>query len=135
MQYCTYEFYSDEYGGTLLTESEWKKHEIIAAAAVDKATFGRMKKAGFASADDVPEEIKLAICSVAECSVRAEMHGGHTVASETTGKHSVTYADSDVSTESAMRRAAMQFLSGSRWTYRGLYPDERPRHHHHYQCR
>ena len=127
MEYCTYEFYTDTYGGTTIQESAWKRNEIQARALIDRITFGRLKKAGFASVDDIPEEVKFAVCAAAEYSAQAEQNGGRTIASETTSKHSVSYGDTDSSVESGMMRSAMRFLSGSRWTYRGVYCCERHR--------
>lgn len=134
MQYCDYEFYTGTFGGTAITEDAFPRLERAARATVDRITFGRLKKAGFASVENVPEEVKLAICAAAEYSLRTEANGGRTIASETTSKHSVTYGDTDSSAEAGMMRCAMSYLAGSKWTYRGVYPDEWHRHHHHHQC-
>lgn len=135
MQYCTYQFYQEEYGGTSITsEAGFKHNEVKARALIDRITFGRLKKAGFKTVDDVPEEVRYAVCAAAEYSSQAEASGGRTVASETTGKHSVSYGDADLSVEAGMMRCAMQFLSGSLWTYRGVYCCERHRHSHCPKC-
>lgn len=134
MQYCTYDFYKSTFGGNVIAESNFARHEIMARAIIDRITFGRIKRAGFETFDDVPEEIKLAVCAAAEYSSQAEATGGRTVASETTSKHSVAYGDTDSSVEAGMLRCAMQFLAGSKWTYRGVYCCERHRHNHCYQC-
>lgn len=123
--YCTFDFYKDEYHGTLITtEGDFMRHLIHATAMVDRMTFGRLKREAFASVEDVPVEVRYAVCAAAERHAQAEQHDGRTIASETTGKHSVTYADAGQSVKSEMYRAAMQFLDGTRWVYRGLYPDE-----------
>ena len=134
MEYCTYEFYRDTYGGVAISEGEWKRAEIKARALIDRITFGRLKRVGFNSTDEYPEDIKLAVCAAAEYSLQAERNGGRTIASETTSKHSVTYGDTDSSVESGMMRSAMQFLSGSPWTYRGVYCFERHTHGNCSQC-
>lgn len=124
--YCTFDFYQNDYHGTIVTnDGDFRRHLIHATAMVDQMTFGRLKMEAFASVEDVPVEVKYAVCAAVERHAQAEQHDGHTVASETTSKHSVTYADAASSVKAEMYRSAMQFLSGTKWVYRGLYPNER----------
>lgn len=124
--YCTFDFYQNDYHGALITtDADFNRHLIHATAMIDRMTFDRLKKENFPSVEDVPLEVRYAVCAAVECHAQAEQHDGHTIASETTGKHSVTYADAAPSVKAEMIRSAMQFLSGTRWVYRGLYPDER----------
>lgn len=124
--YCTFDFYQNDYHGTsITTDAAFQRHLIHATAMIDQMTFGRLKKEAFATVEDVPIEVKYAVCAAAECHAGAELHDGRIIASETTGKHSVTYADAAPSVKAEMYQAAMNFLSGTKWAYRGFYPDER----------
>ena len=134
MEYCTYEFYQNTYGGNAIPEADWKRSEIKARALIDRITFGRLKRVGFQSTDEIPEDIMLALCAAAEYAFLSEQNGGRTIASETTSKHSVSYGDTDSSVEAGMMRSAMQYLSGGPWTYRGVYDCERHRHDHCSEC-
>ena len=126
--YTTFDFYQNSYFGTVITtEQDFRRHLVHAAASVDELTFGRLRREGYASPQDVPEAVQFAVCAAVDAHARYEAHGGRAVASETVGKHSVTYELSGEagSANAEMNRAAMDFLSGTRWVYRGLYDDER----------
>ncbi|MCD7805439.1 MAG: hypothetical protein LUH03_09940 [Oscillospiraceae bacterium] len=132
VQYCTYAFYTDTYGGTAITsEKAFTRYELLARAVIDRLTYGRLKH--ITNAADIPEEVMFAVCVAGDYACNADAYGGHTVASETVSKHSVSYGDTDSSVEAGMARCAMQFLATSScsWMlYKGVYPFERHRHHH-----
>ena len=126
--YTTFAFYQSRfYGTSITTEDDFQRHLVFASASVDDLTFGRLQREGYSSPQDVPEPVQFAVCAAADAHAKSEQHGGHAVASETVGKHSVTYelSGEPVSADAEMSRAAMTFLSGTRWVYRGFYDDER----------
>ncbi len=133
VQYCTYAFYTATYGGTVIaSETEFNHYELLARAIIDRLTYGRLKH--ITDTADIPEDVMLAICIAGDYACNADANGGHTVASETVSKRSVSYGDTDSSVENGMARCAMSFLMASSscsWMlYKGVYPFERHRHHH-----
>lgn len=121
-QYCSYEFYTDEYGGALSSEEQFNHSLIHAQAVIDKMTFNRLKRC-----EDVPVEVKFAVCAAVDSYTRHVLNDGKVVASETVGKHSVTYASNPSSSKTIdvqMWDDAMRFLAGSKLLYRGVYIHE-----------
>lgn len=135
MQYSTYQFYRDTFHGTVITDEDaFSRCELMARYTVDRITFGRLKRESYSSVEDVPEVVQLAVCAAAEYAKQADETGGRMIASETTSKHSVSYADTSAggTVESEMALRAMKFLAGTPWVYRGVYPNEWNRHHYHH---
>lgn len=59
--YAAYEDYTGPYGGSLISAIDWPETERRAEAFVDRITYDRVK-----ALDSVPEQVKLAVCAVAE---------------------------------------------------------------------
>lgn len=60
--YATYEDYTGAYGGKSISADDWNRLECKAAAYIDEITYGRLKH----GPDPPPEEVRLAVCAVAE---------------------------------------------------------------------
>lgn len=60
--YATYEDYTGAYCGRSIPTEDWPRLERRAAAYIDEITYGRLKH----GPDPPPEEVRLAVCAVAE---------------------------------------------------------------------
>ena len=115
-RYATYEFYVEEFGGSLLKESDFDGAILKASAFLDEITFGRIT--------DVTDDIRAAACAVAEEMQTLQSawsaSAGGTVAAEKTGDESVSYnaAGAVSPTSSAAKRlyyaAAMMYIKDKR---------------------
>lgn len=56
-----FSFYKDAYWGTAITEDKWVSISRISCAYIDKITYGRLQQFS-----DIPEEVQLAVCAVAD---------------------------------------------------------------------
>lgn len=90
MIYATYEYYTENYGGTALTESEFPKYAKRASAEIDHVTFGRISNM---TEEEIPEAVRDAMCDVAERLHHYETAEGSTVASENNDGYSISYRD------------------------------------------
>lgn len=84
--YADYAFYKDNFKGTKISETDFTGWVISASAYLDYITIGRIRKLSV-----VPEEVKYAVCATVDAMKKAEERDG--VASESVGKHSVSYTD------------------------------------------
>ena len=119
MQYIDFTYYSESYGGNKVTEPEFKQYETQSRLRLDRLTFDRVKQAVTDEpAFSIPEEIKDAQCMIIDCLKKHEGNDGATIASETVGKHSVTYSKK-MSADEEIHGIVKRFLGGSPWTFRG----------------
>lgn len=114
--FIDYDYYKNNYGGTLVSSTNFTRLSLQASYFINKITFGRAEKS-----ENYLEEIKLATCSVLEEMYKIENDGGVKVA-ETVGKHSVTFSNSsrDVTEEKIYYKAAITYLSNTGLLYRGI---------------
>lgn len=104
MAYADFTFYSTQYLGDAITESAFPQLALRASAVIDQLTFGR------ATSETVAANIlaiKYAMCAVAEeiQTIDAEyLIAG--IKSETVGSHSVTYIESNTSSQTSNERYA-----------------------------
>ena len=117
MRYVDYEFYRDNYKGTLIPESSFDNLELKASYFIDSITFNRIVKSG-----EISEEVAFAVCSVAE--TINKINDGNKL-SETIGDYSVTYqnnnsSNSAVSENKKMYDAAYPYLINTGLLYRGV---------------
>mgnify|MGYP001252641877 CR=1 FL=1 len=117
MTYTNYEYYTDTYGGKLISESDFPRLESIAAAYIDALTFGRT-----ASVEDesVLELVKMAVCTAADILWRREQGGR--IASERVGDYSVSYEVDGEPEVNQIYRVAKVYLGDL--MYRGFYDGE-----------
>lgn len=86
-----YEFYTQAYGGDMISEAAWKRIENLAFKRVDALTFGRLtRRKELPKAVD--QAVNMAICETAEILFIAD-RASSGIASESKDGHAVTFAD------------------------------------------
>lgn len=123
--YATYEFYTDVYLGTAISETAFPRLALRASAVIDQLTFGRA--AVIVAADDdqsTIELIEMATCAIAEEIQTQESNGNiDGVTSELVGNYSVSYgasAKAAMTNEEKQEKAARLYLASTGLMYRGL---------------
>lgn len=114
MAFADYSFYKETYHGAALSEAEFLRLGVQAAAFIDDITFSK------ASLSPESEAVRLAECAVAERLFSGESREG--IKSETVGRHSVTYRDGGAAKSgeyTGLYDAAARFLGPSGLLYRG----------------
>lgn len=119
MRYVDYNFYTDDYKGTLIPESAFDNLELKASYFIDSITFNRIVGSGEISGD-----VAFAICAVAEVINKITANGG-IKSSETIGNHSITYLNNSssngtLSENKMMYDAAYPYLVNTGLLYRGV---------------
>lgn len=110
--FADYEYYRDVCGGDL-SEEEFSRIVAKASAYIDRITFGRASN----HADD--ERVKRCCCEL--CDTLSEVEsGGLRKQSESVGSWSVTYANSENTSELSFARAACRVWLPAEWLYRGV---------------
>lgn len=109
--FADYEYYKSVGGG--LSEEEFSRIAAKASMYIDKITFGRATE----HADD--ERVKRCCCELCD-TLSAAMSSGQIKQSESVGSWSVTYANSENTSELAFARAACRVWLPAEWLYRGV---------------
>src|SRR5699024_272870 len=116
--YADYTFYNNNWGGNV-TEKEFDKLALKAKSVVDLYTFDRVKKR-----DEIPDEVKYAMCELKDYEKQLEDTGGKEIAGEKTASHSVTYAvskqDSNRAIKSKQKDIVRRWLVNTDLMYRGV---------------
>lgn len=82
-----YDFYTNQYGGSFISQADFKRAENKARSVINHLTFNRID---WEKADN---NIKMCLCELAEHIIQSEkVLQGSAIASETVGEHSVSYA-------------------------------------------
>jgi hypothetical protein len=119
MAYANYTFYSTQFLGTAIAESDFPQLALRASAVIDQITFNR-------AADDTDNvtAIKNAMCAVAEELQRQDKSGSvDGVASESQGRYSVSYLASSNRSKSNLAKlydAASLWLANTGLMYAGF---------------
>lgn len=116
MEYASYKYYVEEYGGSL-SEDEFNRFSRKASAYIDTITFNRAAKA---MSGMFAGRIKEACCGVVDVMMKNENGGG--IASETNDGISVTYVssgDEKKSPEQRLYSEALIYLGTTGLMYRG----------------
>lgn len=108
--FANYTYYRDTFGGEL-DKQMFKKLSAKASAYIDKITFGRASE----HADD--ERVKRCCCEL--CDSLSAISDG-VKQSESVGSWSVTYANSENTSELNYARAACRVWLPADWLYRGV---------------
>lgn len=110
-----YDFYVNQYGGSLIPEADFKRLAIKARAHIDHLTFGRIDW------DMAGDNIKTCLCEVCEAEYRSERaENGEAVTSESVGAVKVTYAEgSRKSLERVVHSVVSKYLLHTGLMYRG----------------
>lgn len=124
--YVDYTYYTDTYLGTAIASADFAAWALRASATIDRLTFNRAAAIITADTDATKvTAIKMATCAVAETLQSQAGTPDGTIASESVGRHSVTYVEgSTKSKERAQSDAANLYLASTGLMYRGFYAGE-----------
>ena len=114
MIYADYSYYTEQFGGQTIPEAAFLSLARKAGNFMDYVTFNRLRKL-----QNPPDEAKDACCALAELLYKAEAADGKAIASETVGKHSVSYVEQE-SVKQQMQGMANQYLAHTGLMYRGV---------------
>lgn len=109
--FADYAYYKSIGGG--LNEDEFTQLAARASAYIDKITFGRASE----HADD--ERVKRCCCELCD-TLSTAVRYGQIKQSESAGSWSVTYANSENTSEMTFVRAACRVWLPAEWLYRGV---------------
>lgn len=112
--YAEYEFYTEQFGGSIIPQTAFNRQAIRASRYLDQVTFNRIK--------EVTPDIQLATCEIAEAYYNAQEHEGKEIASESVGSQSVSYVATVKSFEAKCYDLARLYLGGTNLLYRGYRP-------------
>lgn len=110
--YADYEFYTEQFGGSVIPQGAFNRHSLRAGRFLDQVTFGRIKQVTLA--------IQLATCEIAEAHYNAQEHEGKEIASESVGSQSITYVATGKQFEAKCYDLAKLYLGGTNLLYRGI---------------
>lgn len=112
--YVDYEYYVKAFLGTAIPESSFPALEKKAEAFLNRITFGRVKRL-----PEIPNEVKDAICAMAEYNFREDKKTPG-VRSENIDGYSVSYGDStETSRNAELYSVAKNYLSDTGLLHRG----------------
>lgn len=127
--YIDFIYYSTNFGGSLIAESDFVKFERKARVNLDIFTFDRLKNDNTLIDDTVKE----CLCDMMECSYKLEQQeaatDGKLISSESVDGHNVTYAVSDIEkneidkskiTKTKLYNIAKEYLWNTGLLYRGF---------------
>lgn len=114
MVYADYTYYTEQFGGQNVPEAAFLSLARKANNYLDYVTFGRLR-----SLQNQSDEAKDACCALVELLYKAEEEGGKAIASETVGKHSVSYVEQE-SIKQQMYSLVSQYLAHTGLMYRGV---------------
>ena len=83
--YADYAYYTDTYKGAVIDAASFLRYSMKATQQIKLNTFGRVDK------DNIPEEVKMCCCELAELIFRADKEDTKGIASEKVGEYSVAY--------------------------------------------
>lgn len=117
--YVDFEFYKNEWKGSLIEGEAFPNLSIMASYEVDRITFGRIDE------KKLTDEVKFATCAVAEKihQIKKATDGHLGKKSESVGKQSATYDENmqqgSTGYHKALRHAAYPYLVNTGLLYRG----------------
>jgi hypothetical protein len=121
--YADYLFYTEQFGGTAIAQSDFDRLARQASFTIDQLTFERA--GSIITADDnndLIERIQLATCAVAEEIQRQDQGGA--ITSERVGNYAVTYAVFPaMSNQTRLSSTARVYLGSSGLMFRGFDDD------------
>ena len=93
--YADYAYYTDTYKGAVIDTASFLRYSAKATQTIKLNAFGRVDK------DNIPEEVKMCCCELAELIYRHETtEDNGNIASEKVGEHSVSYVAKDIQEKS-----------------------------------
>jgi hypothetical protein len=123
--YVDYLFYSEQFLGTAIEQTDFNRLARVASAKIDQLTFGRAAPIIEADDDeDLIAKIQMATCAVAE-ELQSQAAGAE-IQSERVGNYSVSYANAQpvVSKVARLSEAAKLYLWDTELMLRGFLEDE-----------
>lgn len=118
MIYADYSFYTENFKGSLIAESEFEYWAARASEYIDSMTFSRITSSIMTNDVAAALKIKCCCCALADVTFNAEKSSGKSA--EKVGNYSVTYTTtSDEVFEKARSRLVRMYLSETGLTYRG----------------
>lgn len=132
MPYVDYKYYTEQFFGNLIPESEFNKKALEASSKVNYNTVGNINN------NNISTQVKNATCSIAELLYSQEQLkvsitnvDKKTIASETVGPRSITYLNnnaeiskqilSDSDLNKKIRNICHEYLDDTFLMYRGIY--------------
>nr|DAI35445.1 MAG TPA: Head Tail Connector Protein [Caudoviricetes sp.] len=112
-KYCDYNFYVNEYNGTM-AEEDFNREVLKASAYVDMVTMNRITASVL---NKYTDQIKLATC--AACDVYYAAEKGGEVTSETVGSWSRSYGASGMTVQQKLQDSVENYLVMTGLLYRG----------------
>jgi hypothetical protein len=123
--YTDFSYYQTTYLGTSIASADFAQLALRASAVIDRITFNR---ATDETDVDVIDDIKMAVCAVAEELQTEDNEGGEdAIVNETTGSHSVTYANNAARRLTLLQKqtnAARLYLDNTDLLYAGFATGE-----------
>lgn len=110
MSVVQYNYYTSSYGGHLIKESSWEPLANKAEARLKRYTFGKLQ-------EPWPDEVKAAVCEMAECLYRYDKRDGKTA--ENNDGYSVSY-DTEQSLDNLLYDIADVYLGNTEFMSLGV---------------
>jgi hypothetical protein len=116
INYADYAFYTDTYEGAVIDTASFNYYARGATMIIGIHTFNRVAN------DNIPEEVKMCCCELAETLFKADKEDTKGIASEKVGEYSVNYVDSEkanVTKSNAINSVINNWLLMTGLLYRG----------------
>lgn len=89
MSYADFDYYTNTYKGAVLDTASFDLYASKATQLIRLHTFNRIKD------DNIPDEVKMCCCELAEEIYKHEKENSGNIASEKVGEYSVSYVDKE----------------------------------------
>lgn len=124
MDYLTYKFYTDIWGGSL-PETLFTRYAARAWYALDCMTHGRIGKIWGQLSNGEKDAIRIALCALVDNLHANDQTQGREISLEIVGQHHVSYFQMTTSRQNQLRELVKPYLCGITYqgralTYRGL---------------
>lgn len=118
MNYADYKYYTDTYKGVVLDTASFERYARNATVYIKMLTFNRVDDS------NIPDEVKMCCCEVAEKNYEADKSRHVGISSEKVGDYSVTYennANIDMKLAKDCNEIIQKWLLMTGLLYRGYY--------------
>lgn len=114
--YADYAYYTDTYKGAVIDTASFDLYARRATQIINQHTFGRVQEG------NIPEEVKMCCCELAEALFKADKEDTKGIASEKVGEYSVSYVSPEAKEKLLgyfVRSIIYNWLSMTGLLYRG----------------
>lgn len=114
--YADCAYYTDTYKGAVIDAASFLRYSMKATQEIKLQTFNRV------SIDNIPEEVKMCCCELAEALFKADKEDTKGIASEKVGEHSATYTSPEAKEKQLSKSTASiiyKWLAMTGLLYRG----------------